>query len=168
MSKLKATGRFAVIAAVGGLAFLSLVLLACGESSRSDRPLTDLSGLTVEETYSRIEEAITRPGFVFHSVLETAAAREGGQLEELKPFYTKEFWIDAEQQALREEFRLDPSRVQDFGDSLNPQMVLVLVNRFVYVPDDLGEALRFDAEEACPATSSAVLARLLECGVAFS
>ncbi len=165
---MKASGVSVVIAAAGGLAFLVWAVLVTGEPDGEEPLPIDLADLTVEEAYSRIEEAITQPGFVFHTILETTAPREGGQPGQLEPFYTKEFWIDMEREALREEFRLDPSRAEDFQDLLDLEMVLVVVDGFVYQPDDPSEALRFEAEESCPGTSSAVLARFLECGDFFS
>jgi hypothetical protein len=122
----------------------------------------ELQGLTPERAYGRVAEAIRRPGFVLHSTLRTVGPTdEGGQA----PFYTKEFWLDAERQALREHFRLDPSRE---SYDVAEEGVIIVVGTHTYVPDDPGEALRFDAEGFCPGTTDAIVSQLFECGGEFS
>jgi hypothetical protein len=122
----------------------------------------DLQSLTPEEVYGRVAEAIRRPGFVLHSTLRTVGPTdEGGQAL----FYTEEFWIDAERQALREHFLLDPSRK---AYEVAEEGTLIVVGKHIYLPDDPGEALRFDVEDFCPGTSDAVVSCFLGCGQEFS
>ena len=143
------------------LAVSSFLLAACGsdEEAASPTPTVDLQSLTPERAYNLLAEAMRRPGFVLHSTLRASEPNDGG---EQGPYYTKEFWIDAERQALREHFLLDPSRK---GYEMAEEGVCIVVGKHIYIPDDPDEALSFDVEDFCPGTSDAVLSRFLECGM---
>lgn len=156
----KVAGGVAVVAVAGGVGVLVWAVVATGGPAGEDRELTlaDLSDLTLEEAYARIEEAITRPGFVLHSTIEAMGPDDAG---EMTPYYTKEFWIDADLRTLREEFRLDPGR--DSYDIAEEGLAIV-AGDYIYLPDDPGEALRFEVEHFCPGSRDAILSRLLECG----
>jgi hypothetical protein len=147
-------------AAGAALAAASFLLAACGGEDEAASPTAtvDLQGLTPERAYSLIAEAIRRPGFVLHSTLRTVGpSDDGGQA----PYYTKELWIDGERQALREHFLLDPSRE---AYEVAQEGTYIVVGKHIYIPDDPGEALRFDVEDFCPGTSDAIVSQFLECG----
>lgn len=76
------------------------------------------------------------------------------------PFYTYRVWTDGAQNAIRVEFKLSPER--DSYD-LAEEGAFIVRDGFMYQPDDPGEALRFDYEDFCPGTDSAVLSALLQC-----
>jgi len=148
------------VAVVTVLAVGSFLLAGCGgeEEAASPTATVDLQTLTPERVYNLLAEAIGRPGFVLHSTVQAVASADD---REQTPYYTKDFWIDGQRQALREEFHLDPSR--EIYDMATEGLVII-VGTYIYVPDDPGEALRFDVENFCPGTDDAILSRFLECG----
>ena len=149
------------VATAAIVAASSFLLAACGseEEAASPTPTVDLQSLTPERAYSLLAEAMRRPGLVLHSTLRASVPNSDG---EQAPYYTKEFWIDADRQALREHFLLDASRT---GYDMAEEGVCIVVGKHIYMPDDPGEALRSDVEDFCPGTSDAVLSQFLECGL---
>ena len=152
----KAAGAAVVVAAVGGLALLVWAVIFTEE--RENGPADGgLAQLTVEEAYARVAEAVRRPGFVLYSEVEFSPLGPDG---EKLPFYTYRVWTDGAQNAIRVEFKLSPER--DSYD-LAEEGAFIVRDGFMYQPDDPGEALRFDYEDFCPGTDSAVLSALLQC-----
>jgi hypothetical protein len=150
--------RYAAVAATLGVG--SFLLAGCGGEDKPASPTAtvDLQGLTLQRAYDLLDEAMRRPGFVLHSTLRASEPNaDGGEA----PYYTKQFWIDGEREALREEFLLDPSRK---AYEVAEEGTYIVVGSYVYVPDDPDEALRFDAEDFCPGTTNAVVSQFLECG----
>jgi hypothetical protein len=78
-----------------GVLLLALSGAACGSEGDDvpDTPAADLTTLTLEDAYSRLAEAITRPGFVFHAVM-TMTSEYGA--DPASNAYQMEAWIDME------------------------------------------------------------------------
>ena len=138
---------------------LVAAVAACGGSRNvSPTATADLSNVTVDQAYARMAQAMMREGQVLHTRFRTSTLRYGES--ELLPYSTTDLWLDAAARALREEFRLDPG--VDAYD-LATEGTLVVVDRYVYVPDDPDEALRSDVKYFCPQNSDPLIAYLLEC-----
>ncbi len=91
---------------------LMIVAAACWqEEDKSElttpQPTVDLSSLTLEDVYSRLAEAITRPGFVFHTLIDLKVDAQAYSLSG-----SMEVWIDLQRDVARQEIRLRP----DVGD----------------------------------------------------
>lgn len=91
---------------------LMIVAAACWqEEDKSElttpEPTIGLSSLTLEDVYSRLAEAITRPGFVFHTLIDLKVDAQAYSLSG-----SMEVWIDLERDVARQEIRLRP----DVGD----------------------------------------------------
>ena len=152
----KAVGAAAVVAVVGGLALLAWAVIVT-EGPDGEPESRDFAGLSVEEAYARVAEAVRRPGFILYSEVEFSTIGPDG---EKLPFYTYRVWTDGAQNAIRVEFKLSPER--DSYD-LAEEGAFIVRDGSMYQPDDPGEALRFDYEDFCPGTDSAVLSALLQC-----
>ena len=143
------------------LAVCALVaaVAACGGTRNVPPTATvDLSNVTVDQAYARMAQAMIREGQALHTRFRTSTLRYGES--ELLPYSTTDLWIDPAARALREEFHLDPS--VDAYD-LATERTLIVVDRYVYVPDDPDEALRSDVKYFCPQNSDPLIAYLLEC-----
>ena len=138
---------------------LAATVMACG-ANRNVYPTAtvDLSGVTVDQAYARMAQAMMHEGQVLHTRFRTSTLRYGES--ELLPYSTTDLWIDGSARKLREEFRLDPS--VDAYD-LATESTLIVVDQYVYTPDDPDEALRSDVKYFCPQNSDPLIAYLLEC-----
>lgn len=147
-----------VAVALGAIIFLVLLLWSPLVSEDSEAP-PDITDLTVPNVIASVQQAVTSPGQVFHSQIEATMEVEG----ETTPYYTMELWVDAGREAVRTEYRLAPE--QDAYDRAT-EATAIVSGRFMYIPDDPGEALRYEVEEtSCPGIDSVWMATFLLCGV---
>ncbi len=114
---------------------IALLAVACGEnvtpappedvaslqqvptSATALPPVVALSpNLTPREFFARVELAMIRQGFVFHTFSQTVATTsEDG--DSVRPLWTIEAWLDVAQQRGRSHFQKDPSLEGDLADS---------------------------------------------------
>ena len=102
----KAAGAVVVAGAVGGVALLVWAVIVT-EGPDGEPESRDFAGLSVEEAYARVAEAVRRPGFILYSEVEFSTIGPDG---EKLPFYTYRVWTDGAQNAIRVEFKLSPER----------------------------------------------------------
>ncbi len=129
---------------------LSLLLLLVTIACQATRDREDLSGLTADDVFARLEEALTREGAVFHATMKVAVA-DG----EAQSFGTNEAWLDMERGVGRGEWPKDPSWSADVTER-----VTIIIREDVLYLSDGYEAWSSKAEQ-CPGVKSAVLANLV-------
>lgn len=141
---------------LGATAFLALLLWGLLASDDSDET-PDITGLTTPEVINLVEGAVSRPGQVLHSRIEATVQAEG----ETAPYYSMELWVDASHETARSEYHL--ASEQDAYDRAT-EATAIVSGRYIYVPDDANEALRYELEEtSCPGVDAAWLSALLLC-----
>ena len=152
----KVVGAATLAAAAGGVGVLVWGVVVTGGPGDGNGELVPglLSGLTLEEVYGRIEEAITRPGMVFHAKM-AAEARDPGT--ETINLWTKEAWVDSERDVGRWELRL-----LEYDTDIAQRAVMVVSGDEAYY-SDYDEAWMVSAL-VCEGTDSAVLSLIFECG----
>jgi hypothetical protein len=94
------------------LAAVLLLLAACGPADTG----LEVHGLTAKDVYARLEQAMTRPGQVFHTAVRIN--QEAGPLSYQGNF---EFWAAPEQGRARQALEFTP----EGGDTRRQEMVLV-------------------------------------------
>jgi len=147
-------GAGAAAATVGAVALLVTGALRTDEEARVD------PGLTLEQAYDRISDAIARPGYVLHTTIVSES--RDADVERLAA-YTKEIWTDSSSQRIREEIQYNSEFVLG---SPTTSIAAIFAEDYVYLPDSGTDGLTLDTyEESCPDNESMPLARVLECGV---
>lgn len=154
----RAAGAATVLAALVGVALLLWGVLRSDEQANSP----DVSGLTPADVYASVEKAATRPGQVLHSQIEATVEMDG----ETVPYFTTELWTDPASESVRSEYHLAPE--QDSYD-LATEATVIIVGRYVYYPDDPGEALRDEITDIpCGNSDTAWMSTLLLCGAGLN
>ena len=105
-------------------------------------PSTALSpGLTPEEFFSLVEQAISRQGFVFHTSSETvvSAFEDSDSTQRL---WTVEAWLDVVQGRGRSDFQKDPSSEADLPDRVTSIVFDDTEVSVVPLPEELKEAVK--------------------------
>lgn len=159
--------RWALVGAVS-VAVVMVAALACGgisteTSEDSLGQATDLEGssapadpdqLAVQEAYTRLAQAMARPGQVFHTRVTT--------LQQLGPTTTDvwlitDIWVDLGQEVARRELRLAPNLDAPVADKTH----IVVDGSFTYLL--VGGGLFQRPVEICPGTASALLSLVVDC-----
>ncbi len=140
------------LAVAAGIGVLVWSLAATDSAPGQDAPAS------VAEAYELMLAAADRPGSVLHTTIRNE--NRGKSDAVTNRLYTKDLWIDADDEILREEFHKDPAWDADLDD----ETMAIYAGGYAYLPDGPGEAIRSEVEEFCPGSDSVVIARLLECG----
>jgi len=153
----KIAGAATVAAAVGGLVVLVWGVLSTGDDTEV------ASDLSLEQTYGRVSEGITRPGFVLHSTLQV----EGPSGDNPTPHaYTADLWIDTERQTVRTHFVPAPGFISEDMGGDTPVTSLV-VGTDAYRREGESPATKEDpsneSQLLCPGTDDVYVSRLLGC-----
>lgn len=121
------------------LLFLPVVLLAgfCRENREDGE---NLSELTPEEFFARLEQAVTREGARFHAMMETVAVSEG----KTQRLGHAEVWLDTGRRVSRGEWRKDPAWQADIGE----QSTTIIVDGTSYISVPGEETRRSDTEQS--------------------
>ncbi len=130
------------------LIIVSLLLaasLACQAQDKDGLQATseEISGLTPEGFFSRLEEAITREGFVFHTSIEQVLVGPQGTT---LPMWTVETWLELERGLAHSEFLKDPA----FEAELDDEATIIVLGDTIYisVEDEVEKA----ETRICPGT----------------
>ena len=116
--------------------------------------------LTPEQLYERVEDAVTRPGFVLHSTVELRQADENG-VASGEPKSEIEFWTDASHDRMLYKFRAaEGSDLSEAGQEVS----VLFVNGTIYSRTGDQEVSKTEAPRSfCPGTEIFLLSVLLLC-----
>jgi DNA-binding CsgD family transcriptional regulator len=150
----KIVGAATVVAAVAGLGVLAWGLLGTEEEHEE----TTVSQLTREDLYNRVEQAVTRPGFVLHSYIEIRTQVEGGSDDASA---TLELWVDASNERIR--YGLHAFEASQLPVGAEPFTALLDGNT-IYTRNDSGEITESETpRSSCPGTDSLLVSSFLLC-----
>lgn len=114
----------------------------------------DASGLTPKNFFPRLEEALTRGGFVFHTSTETVV-QGFVDAASVQSAWDTEVWLDVGQRRGRMEFTKDPSLEADLADSLTG----IVLGNTIYT--SVGDHPQKGEARVCPGMESRLLALLI-------
>jgi DNA-binding CsgD family transcriptional regulator len=141
----------AAAALLAGVAFLAWGVLQGGDDSGVP------SNTTIEELYSRVLSAATRPDQILHTTFEYTGRDESG---DEKQVYVGEYWLDVATDTVRAEAHPGADNTDpEAGHSLS-----MLQGPYQYYQDSETVALRSESTSLCPGSTSAVISVLLACG----
>ncbi len=151
----KIAGAGTVVAAVVGLAVLAWGVW----ETRGDEEDFD-AALAVQEVYSRIEQAITRPGYMLRSTREV---REGqGSAASGDPAALVQMWVDPLNERMRIEFHAT-------SESIFRDFVALVVEGDIYMRTADGQIDRGETPGSfCPGTEKYLISAFLGCPQASS
>jgi len=113
--------RIAGATAIASAGAIAILIYATTSRDVEDQSSEKDSSLSVEEVYSKVHEAVTRPGFILHSTLDREGTNGDENVSQSPgPVSRDELWIDSMHDSLRlhENFFSVISRFIVAGDSV--------------------------------------------------
>ena len=153
--------RIAGATAIASAGAIAILIYATTSRDVEDQSSEKDSSLSVEEVYSKVHEAVTRPGFILHSTLDREGTNGDENVSQSPgPVSRDELWIDSMHDSLRlhENFFSVISRFIVAGDSVYTSHEVL--DESAKVKRDPGQ---YGNPGFCPRSTDAIIGFLL-CG----